>query len=135
MDENQLLIYGAVKLRRKFLTKFENDYSGMEISASEAIMLKVITEREGITVTALGDFMGYNKSLVTKNMKLLTSEGYVITEPIDGRTVSIKATDKGKEFIAEANRKGNDFSNDVFKNCTDEERSKFFEILGKLKLD
>lgn len=134
-EEGKWFIFTTLKLRRKYIRVYESDQSVAGITASEGLLLKIVSLNPKITVTELGQKMGYNKSLVTKNMKALIAKEYITTKAKDGRTLNIEITPKGWELVNFANENGNYFVEDVFKNCTPEEQEKFLEIYAKLNVD
>lgn len=134
-EEGPWFIFSTLKLRRKYIRVYEKDQEQFGISASEGLMLKIASLHPGITVTELGNKMGYNKSLVTKNLKKLLTDEYIETKAVDGRTLAIHVTKKGWELINFSNHNGDLFVEDVFANCTPEERDQYLKIGAKLKLD
>jgi len=129
---NKEFIVRILKIKRKFERQYEADYMYTNITSSQALLLEEIYTHEGISAYQLSDSLGYDRSLVTKNLKELNKNGFIIVSPIDKRTNSIRASDKGKELIEKGQESGKAYLKEIFVGCTEEEMEEFFRILDKL---
>lgn len=135
MNQPQEFLMKAVKVRRLFERNYEKEFAGRGITALQALMLQVISTSEGIKATELSKRMGYNKSLVTKNIKDLSKSGYIDITPVDGRTICITISEPGRKILDESNEFGRKFVDMIFSDCNEKEKECFYNVMNKLIIE
>lgn len=135
MDDCQLFVATAYRIKKKMDKEFTKEHQGGSLTPAENFLLETISLNKDVTVNFLGQRLGYNKSLVTKNMKALLDQGYVVTRNVDGRTLAINVTPKGLELVKIGKIKRELFVEEVFKDFAPEEKDQFMAAIRRLNLD
>lgn len=135
MDDCQFFVYSAMKIGRKFVKEYDTDHPEQKLTASENLLLEIVSLNPGITIGDLAKKMDYSKPMVTKNMKTPLEQELIMVRDIDGRTTSVRVTPKGMELVKIGKIKREMFVDNIFTQCTPEEKENFMLILRKLALD
>lgn len=106
--------------------------SNKKLTPSGTAVLIALSEKDGVSATDIANSMGYEKPFVTHVLKGLIAEDYVTVNRIDGRTINITITNKGRETATEAKENLNKYVEVLFQNCSESERYTFRNNIRKM---
>lgn len=131
-NEGSIFLISAINKEINFL--FDNFLSGLEITKTESMYLRVIHNNPGITQYEIAKLRKIEKSLVTKYITNLEDKGLIEKKLLDKRKKGLYLIEDGQKAIKFID----DFIPDLqekFKDLFTDEESKFFNtLLKKLKL-
>jgi len=81
---------------KSFFSRFINErISKTGLTESQILFLIVLDKKKGMSLKEMTDMVGVHKSLTTRAVKLLLSNGFVVNNPESGKEHSIQLTAKG----------------------------------------
>ena len=94
----------AARRRSRELTRFyERAMRGSGLRASQFTLLATLIQTGPIPATRLADFLGLERTTLTRNLRPLLRDGHVIIEPgADRRVHKVAVTPKGVEAAGAA---------------------------------
>jgi DNA-binding MarR family transcriptional regulator len=84
--------------RGRVAARLRSERSGVELSRAGASILSALVTRGALRVGALAELADTEAAIVTREMRVLTAQGYVESspDPTDGRARIVQVTPKGK---------------------------------------
>jgi DNA-binding MarR family transcriptional regulator len=85
----------------RFVASLYKPFLGNELTVAQYLALLVIHQKDGVSVSALGDEIGTDSSTVTPMIHKLTALGAVekLRDPEDERVVRLRLTDAGRTMV------------------------------------
>lgn len=119
-------------LNNQLNTKFER---AMNMNSSRYELLHYLLDGGLYTQTHLQKLVNIDRAAITRHLKALEEEGYVVREknPINNRENFVQITKKGKEDTIQCQMDTNHFNNELFEDFTEEELKTFLRYLEKMK--
>lgn len=119
-------------LNNQLNTKFER---AMNMNSSRYELLHYLLDGGLYTQTHLQKLVNIDRAAITRHLKALEEEGYVVREknPINNRENFVQITKKGKEDTIQCQMDTNHFNNELFEDFTEEELKTFLGYLEKMK--
>lgn len=119
-------------LNNQLNTKFER---AMNMNSSRYELLHYLLDGGLYTQTHLQKLVNIDRAAITRHLKALEEEGYVVREknPINNRENFVQITKKGKEDTIQCQMDTNHFNNKLFEDFTEEELKTFLRYLEKMK--
>jgi len=119
---------------KSFFSRFINErISKTGLTESQVIFLLVLDKKKGMSLKEMTDIIGVHKSLTTRAVKLLLSDGFVVNNDESGKEHSIRLTAKGvkaKEIAYDAFCELFDL---ILEDLTEQEMINFETSLIKIK--
>ena len=119
-------------LNNQLNTKFER---AMNMNTSRYELLHYLLDGEQYTQTHLQKLVNIDRAAITRHLKALEEEGYVMRErnPSNNREVFVQITEQGKIDTIQCQMDKNHFNNELFEDFTEEELKHFLVYLEKMK--
>ena len=91
------------RLSRKLTRLYEAELRGVGMSAARFNVLVAVATAPGVQASELVAILDIEKSTLSRNLKGLIDDGFVIAAPADsGRGRGLRVTDAGRALIADA---------------------------------
>lgn len=112
--------------RANFLKQFN-------LSAPHLSLVLAIKRHPGVSQDDLAKFLFVNKSTVTRQLKVLEEEGYIIRETgLDRRSNIIYLSEKGKSLHPMLIEYLDEVNNDLIEDLSEQEYEIFLELITKI---
>jgi DNA-binding MarR family transcriptional regulator len=121
-------------IRHRLMTDSDIFSAGSKISYSQWMTLRIILQKEGISVKDLAYELNITSSAATQLVDTLVKKGYLIREgsPDDRRVLKLRLSDKIREFVknVQSQRLGKVYT--LFDVVTDEELVTYCQLSKKI---
>jgi len=138
MDNRKRLIEKIIEdiyeLRKRISSQMHVFFTEVQLTHTQAIVLKLIKKRGIINIKELASFLGTSSSAATQLVNGLVNKELLMRKrnPHDRRTLKIELTDKAhRQFDVLKNRSSETLTS-IFNILDDAELQKYFEINYKL---
>lgn len=128
MARNLSFIYRSY---HKYMNKALKD---INVSAGEFPILLALSHHEGIGQNELSRIVRMNKSLVSRNVQILSNKGFILinqNSECNNKNI-LSLSDEGKKLMPLIEREKTIWEDAVLKDFTSKERECFFNMLNKL---
>ena len=118
----------------KFLN-YELGAAGLNLQHPQFAILMVVAHNEGISQALLTEYVGRDKASVSRNVRYLEKEGYIVRESADGKQKNIILTEKGRKILPllhEISQKDTDFT---LRGFTENQKKEVYKILEKMYIN
>jgi len=127
------LLERTVRQFRKF-SKEKLGERGMEISSEQWVILKRVSEQEGINQKEIANLTYKDPASVTRMVDLMAKKGWIERQPIEGdrRAYGLHLTKEGKDFVKKMLPAAKELRAMGLENISQKELENFKKTLNKI---
>lgn len=115
---------------------FASMFCDLDLNSSEAQCFMIIMKhKDGVSAKRIGEYMCYDKALISRSAASLMQKGYIRRNPLDdelSRNYRLQATDSGRALYSEIEARMETFANRFFEGVTEEEFQDFMRRLNDM---
>lgn len=109
--------------------------NGLKLHPGQEVVLKALSEHDGLTMTALAAELGVQPPTVTKMVTRLAASGFVVrqTSDTDGRLARVFLTDTGRALIASVDKIWKRLEKEALAGFDDKDKRRLRKLLRKME--
>jgi len=135
MNANECIFFQLAKISQLGARIWGQKVSDLNITAVQAMVLRFLYDKDGVTSIDLGKKTELDSSTVTGILDRLESAGLITRKnnPDDRRSILIYLTEKGKFTGGEVAKRMDDANNDFFKAVNQQEEKELRRIISVIR--